>query len=101
MGYGLKEFGAVARGLAHYAGGIIVLFMVLGYGLAVLVIHSGASLTPQEKPLLFCVVVLYLIAVLVVFSRLVSKQGNKLFAPVGVRAGGHSGKRKNGMSKTH
>jgi CheY-like chemotaxis protein len=75
------SFGDTAQKLARNPLGIIALFIVLVYSVAGLVTATGSSLTAAERLPLIYFLVAFPILVLGVFSWLVSRHANKLFAP--------------------
>lgn len=77
----VADFAQVAKGLARNPLGIIALFIVLVYGLACLVTAFTRSLTQGERIPLIYFLVVFPILVLAVFTWLVIKHSNKLFAP--------------------
>jgi CheY-like chemotaxis protein len=81
MNDGAKNFGETAKGLARNPLGIIALFIVLVYGFASLVTAFGNSFTAEQKTPLIYFLIIFPVLVLAVFSWLVSKHSNKLFAP--------------------
>ncbi len=78
---GIKNFGAIGKGLAQNPIRIIALFIVLVYGFASLVTIFGSSFAPGERLPLIYFLVLFPILVLLVFAWLVSQHGGKLYAP--------------------
>jgi CheY-like chemotaxis protein len=77
----LGSFGQTARSLARNPLGIIALFLVLVYGLAVVVVINGNALRSSELLPLIYFLVTYPVLVLAVFAWLVSRHSGKLFAP--------------------
>ena len=78
----LKTFTDAARSLARNPLGIIALFLVLVYAMAVLMFGLTAqSLSENERLVVLLFIVLFPVLVLVVFYRLVTKHHNKLYAP--------------------
>ncbi|OGA50952.1 MAG: hypothetical protein A3F74_22040 [Betaproteobacteria bacterium RIFCSPLOWO2_12_FULL_62_58] len=78
----LTDFANAARSLARNPLGIIALFLVLVYAMAVLLFGlSGASMSENERLVILIFVVLFPVLVLVAFYRLVTKHHNKLYAP--------------------
>jgi CheY-like chemotaxis protein len=75
------EFGNIAQKLARNPLGIIALFIVLVYGIAGLVTgFSGSFPTSERLPLIYFLVA-FPVLVLGVFTWLVSRHSNALFAP--------------------
>jgi hypothetical protein len=81
MTEGLGTFGGIAVSLARNPLGIIALFLVLVYGFAALVTAFAGSMTEPEKLPLVYFLVIFPVLVLAVFTWLVARHSNKLFAP--------------------
>lgn len=77
----VDSFGKVSVALARNPLGIIALFIVLVYGFACLVTGFAGSFSAAEKLPLIYFLVVFPILVLAIFTWLVSKHSNKLFAP--------------------
>jgi len=76
----IGSFGNIAKDLARNPLGIIALFIVLVYGFAALV-TGATTFAPGEREPLIWFLVFFPVAVLLVFSWLVSQHSDKLFAP--------------------
>lgn len=76
-----KSFATAASGLSRSPLGIIALFIVLIYGFASLVTMFASSLQAGERTPLIYFLVLFPVAVLLVFAWLVSRHANKLYSP--------------------
>lgn len=74
----ISSFGKTAKGLARHPLGIIALFIVLVYGLAVVLTALSTSLTSTERMPLIWFLVLFPVIVLVVFAWLVSRHNEKI-----------------------
>jgi hypothetical protein len=81
MTEGLGTFGGTAVSLARNPLGIIALFLVLVYGFAALVTAFPGSMSEPEKLPLVYFLVVFPVLVLAVFTWLVARHSNKLFAP--------------------
>jgi len=77
----VKEFGNTAVSLSRNPLGIIALFIVLVYGLASMVTVFSSSFTEVERRPLIYFLVIFPVLVLIVFSWLVSRHSQSLFAP--------------------
>jgi hypothetical protein len=78
----LGEFGKTAQSLARNPLGIIALFIVLLYGIAGLVLGTSAkNMEPSERLPLIWFLAIFPVIVLGVFSWLVSRHHQKLYAP--------------------
>lgn len=82
----LSVFGGTAKGLARNPIGIIALFIVLIYGFAALTLGLNSQLLPTERLPLVWFLVLFPVAVLVLFGWLVSAHHEKLYAPADFRS---------------
>jgi len=78
---GVSDFGQMATGLARNPLGIIALFIVLVYGLAVSTLIISKILTKYERLPIVGFLVIFPFAVLFVFAWLVSAHSGKLFSP--------------------
>lgn len=82
----LPGFGETAKGLAKNPLGIIVLFIVLVYGIAGLVLGvSAKSLGADDKTVLIWFLAIFPFAVLFTFAWLVANHHSKLYAPTDYR----------------
>lgn len=82
MSSAIRDFGAIAQRLARNPLGIIALFIVLIYALAVLLVGvSGEKLTSNERLPLVWFIVVFPFVVLFAFFRLVANHHSKLYAP--------------------
>jgi CheY-like chemotaxis protein len=77
----LKVFGDTAKALSRNPLGIVALFIVMVYGFACLVTAFAGSFTIAERLPLVYFLIAFPILVLGVFTWLVSRHSNKLFAP--------------------
>jgi CheY-like chemotaxis protein len=77
----LKVFGDTAKSLSRNPLGIVALFIVMVYGFACLVTAFTGSFTIVERLPLIYFLIAFPILVLAVFTWLVSRHSNKLFAP--------------------
>lgn len=77
----LSTFSGAAKGLARNPLGIIALFIVLIYGFAALTLGINARLEASDRTPLVWFLVLFPVAVLVLFGWLVSSHHEKLYAP--------------------
>lgn len=82
----LSSFGATAKGLARNPLGIIALFIVLIYGFAALTLGFNTKLEAAERTPLVWFLVLFPVAVLILFGWLVSRHHEKLYAPSDFRS---------------
>lgn len=78
-------FGETAKGLAKNPLGVIALFIVLIYGLAVLVLILASSLSPAERYPLVIFLVAFPVLVLGTFFWIVAHHSSKLYAPADFR----------------
>jgi hypothetical protein len=77
-----ENFSSSAKDLAKNPLGIIALFIVLVYGFACLLFgFSAEKLISQERMPIIYFVILFPIAILILFGWLVSKHHDKLYAP--------------------
>lgn len=81
MSEGIGAFGATASGLSKNPLGVIALFLVLVYGMAVSSLVVPNSLTPAERILIVYFAIVFPFVVLGVFAWLVSQHSGRLFAP--------------------
>lgn len=78
----LNTFTDAAKSLARNPLGIIALFLVLVYAMAVLLFgFTAQSLSENERLVVLLFIVLFPVLVLVAFYCLVTKHHNKLYAP--------------------
>jgi hypothetical protein len=77
----LSTFSSAARGLARNPLGIIALFIVLIYGFAALTLGINTRLESAERAPLVWFLVLFPVAVLLLFGWLVSRHHEKLYSP--------------------
>lgn len=77
----LCSLGATAKGMARSPLGIIALFIVLIYGFATLTLGFNSQLEFVERMPLVWFLVVFPVAVLVLFGWLVSSHHEKLYAP--------------------
>ncbi|MBK7875554.1 MAG: hypothetical protein IPJ77_07355 [Planctomycetes bacterium] len=77
----LSAMGTTARGLARNPLGVIALFIVLIYGIAALTLGLNTSLQGTERTPLVWFLVTFPLLVLGVFSWLVCRHHEKLYAP--------------------
>lgn len=82
----LPNFGTTAKGLARNPLGIIALFIVLIYGFAALTLGFNSRLETAERVPLVWFLVLFPVAVLILFGWLVSRHHEKLYAPSDYRS---------------
>ncbi len=82
----LPNFGSTAKGLARNPLGIIALFIVLIYGFAALTLGFNAKLEASERLPIVWFLVVFPVAVLVLFGWLVSCHHEKLYAPSDFRS---------------
>jgi lysophospholipid acyltransferase (LPLAT)-like uncharacterized protein len=77
----INKFGKTAIGLSGNPLGIIALFIVLIYAFAALVVGVNNTLESNEKMPLIWFMVIFPLIVIIIFSWLVSKHYEKLYAP--------------------
>ncbi|MCX7292075.1 hypothetical protein [Janthinobacterium sp.] len=77
----LSTFSGAAKGLARNPLGIIALFIILIYGFAAITLGVNAKLESAERAPLVWFLVLFPVAVLILFGWLVSGHHEKLYAP--------------------
>ncbi len=82
----LPNFSTTAKGLARNPLGIIALFIVLIYGFAALTLGFNSKLEAAERVPLVWFLVLFPVAVLILFGWLVSRHHEKLYAPSDYRS---------------
>ena len=82
----LPTFATTAKGLARNPLGIIALFIVLIYGFAALTLGFNSRLEAAERVPLVWFLVLFPVAVLILFGWLVSRHHEKLYAPSDYRS---------------
>ena len=77
-----EPFGSTARVLARNPIGIVALFLVLIYGIAALLLGtSGNGLTEAQRWVVVCFLVAFPVLMLSVFTYLVVRHHEKLYAP--------------------
>lgn len=82
----LSTFSGAAKGLARNPLGIIALFIVLIYGFAAVTLGINSKLESAERAPLVWFLVLFPVAVLLLFGWLVSVHHEKLYAPSDFRS---------------
>jgi len=82
----ISVFSGAAKGLARNPLGIIALFIVLIYGFAALTLGLNNSLEADQRTPIVWFLVLFPVAVLVLFGWLVSRHHEKLYAPSDFRS---------------
>jgi CheY-like chemotaxis protein len=85
----LDSFGKTARDLSKNPLGIIALFIVLVYAMASLVLIEGNKLTTHERDHFVWFLVAYPVLVILLFSWLVIRHVEKLYAPADFKDQSH------------